>query len=63
MSGELDELNEQINRIIAKVWTKVEHPFWLLERQFYQAKTHYRELVKRRAHFSTLFALGNLFVM
>ncbi|MDG1182233.1 MAG: transposase [Tateyamaria sp.] len=32
--GELDELDAQINQIIAKVRSKVEHPFPILKRQF-----------------------------
>jgi len=35
------ELDEQINRIIAKVWAKFEHPFRILKRQFGQVKTRY----------------------
>jgi IS5 family transposase len=61
--GELDELEEQINRIIAKVRAKVEHPFRILKRQFGHVKTRYRGLAKNRAHLFTLFALGNLFLM
>ena len=40
--GELDELDEQINRIVAKVRAKVEHPFRILKRQFGHVKTRYR---------------------
>jgi len=61
--GELDELDAQINRIIAKVRAKVEHPFRILKRQFGHVKTRYRGLAKNRAHLFTLFALGNLFLM
>jgi IS5 family transposase len=61
--GELDEFDEQINRIIAKVRAKVEHPFRILKRQFGHVKTRYRGLAKNRAHLFTLFALGNLFLM
>jgi IS5 family transposase len=61
--GELDELDEQINRIIAKVRAKVEHPFRILKRQFGHVKARYRGLAKNRAHLFTLFALGNLFLM
>jgi IS5 family transposase len=53
--GELDELDAQINQIIAKVRSKVEHPFPILKRQFGH--------VKNRAHLFTLFALGNLLTM
>ena len=61
--GELDELDEQINRIIAKVRAKVGHPFRILKRKFGHVKTRYRGLTKNRAHLFTLFALGNLFLM
>jgi len=61
--GELNALDEQINRIIAKVRAKVEHPFRILKRQFGQVKTRYRGLAKTRAHLFTLFALANLFLM
>ena len=60
--GELDPLDEQINRIIAKVRAKVEHPFRILKRQFGHVKTLYRGLAKNREHLITLFALGNLFM-
>jgi len=61
--GTLDPLDEQINRIIAKVPAKVEHPFRILKRQFGHVKTRYRGLTKNRAHLFTLFALGNLFLV
>lgn len=61
--GALDPLHEQINKIIAKVRAKVEHPFRVLKRQFGHVKTRYRELAKNRAHLFTLIALGNLFMI
>lgn len=60
--GALDPLDEEINKIIAKVRAKVEHPFRVLKRQFGQVKTRYRGLAKNRAHLFTLFVLGNLFL-
>jgi IS5 family transposase len=60
--GELDPLDGQINKIIAKVRARVEHPFRILKRQFGHMKTRYRGLAKNRAHLFTLFALGNLFL-
>jgi len=60
--GELHPLDEQINRIIAKVRARVEHPFRILKRQFGHVKTRYHGLAKNRAHLFTLFALGNLFM-
>jgi len=61
--GKLDEIDEEANRIIAKVRAKVEHPFRVLKRQFGHMKTRYRGLSKNRAQLFTLFALGNLFLV
>ena len=58
--GELDELDEQINRIIAKVRARIEHPLRILKHQFGHAKTRYRGLAKNCAH---LFTLGHLLLM
>lgn len=59
--GALHPLDERINRIIAMVRAKVEHPFRIINRQFGHAKTRYRGPAKNRAQLFTLFALGNLF--
>ena len=59
----LDPIDEEINRIIAMVRAKVEHPFCVLKRQFGHVKTRYRGLAKNRAQLFTLFALGNLFLV
>ena len=61
--GALHPIDEDINRIIAKVRARVEHLFRILKRQFGHVKTRYRGLAKNRAHLFTLFALGNLFLM
>ncbi len=61
--GDLHPIDAQINRIIAMVRAKVEHPFRVIKRQFGHVKTRYRGLAKNRAQLFTLFALGNLFVM
>ena len=61
--GALHPIDEDINRIIAKVRARVEHPFRLLKRQFGYIKTRYRGLAKNRAQLFTLFALGNLFLV
>jgi len=61
--GKLDPIDEKINRIIAMVRAKVEHPFRVLKRQFGHVKTRYRGLAKNRAQLFTLFALGNLFLV
>ena len=56
-------IDAKINRIIAIVWAKVEHPFRVIKRQFGHVKTRYRGLAKNRAQLFTLFALGNLFLV
>ena len=61
--GKLHPLDERINRVIAKVRAKVEHPFRVIKRQFGHMKTRYRGLAKNRAQLFTLFALGNLFLV
>ncbi len=61
--GKLHLLDERINRIIAMVRAKVEHPFRVLKRQFGHTKTRYRGLAKNRAQLFALFALGNLFLV
>jgi transposase, IS5 family len=61
--GKLHPIDERINRIIAMVRAKVEHPFRIIKRQFGYMKTRYRGLAKNRAQLFTLFALGNLFLV
>jgi hypothetical protein len=61
--GALHPLDEDINRIIAKVRARVEHPFRVLKCQFGYLKTRYRGLAKNRVQLFTLFALGNLFLV
>lgn len=61
--GELHPDEEYINRLIAKVRSRVEHPFRVLKRQFGYIKTRYRGLAKNRAQLFSLFALGNLYLV
>jgi len=61
--GALHPIDEDINRIIAKVRARVEHPYRVLKRQFGYIKTRYRGIAKNRAQLFTLFALGNLFLV
>jgi len=61
--GPLHPIDAQINRIIAMVRAKVEHPFRVIKRQFGYVKTRYRGLAKNRAQLFTLFAHGNLFLV
>ncbi|SLN74845.1 IS5 family transposase [Roseisalinus antarcticus] len=63
VGGELHPLDDRINRLIAKVRAKVEHPFRVIKRQFGHVGTRYRGLAKNRAQLFTLFALGNLFMV
>ena len=60
---DLHPIDEQINHLIAKVRSKVEHPFRVLKRQFGYIKTRYRGLAKNRAQLFSLFALGNLYLV
>jgi IS5 family transposase len=61
--GRLDPIEEDINRLIARVRARVEHPFRVIKRPFGHVKARYRGLAKNRAQLFTLFALGNLFLM
>ena len=61
--GALHPIDADINRIIAMVRARVEHPFRVIKRQFGYLKTRYRGLAKNRAQLFTLFALGNLFLV
>ena len=61
--GALHPIDEDINRIIAMVRARVEHPFRVIKRQFGYLTTRYRGLAKNRAQLFTLFALGNLFLV
>ena len=62
-SAPLHPIDARINRIIAMVRAKVEHPFRVIKRQFGHAKTRYRGLARNRAPLLTLFAPGNLFLV
>ncbi|RBI68396.1 IS5 family transposase [Roseovarius sp. TE539] len=61
--SDLHPIDARINRIIAMVRARVEHPFRVMKRQFGYLKTRYRGLSKNRAQLFTLFALGNLFLV
>ena len=61
--AELHPDDAYINRLIAKVRARVEHPFRVLKRQFGYIKTRYRGLAKNRAQQFSLFALGNLYLV
>ena len=59
----LHPIDARINRIIAMVRARVEHPFRVIKRQFGHGKTRYRGLARNRAQLFTLFAPGNLFLV
>jgi hypothetical protein len=59
----LHPTDEDINRIIDMVRTKVEHPFRVIKRQVGHMKFCYHILVTNRAQVVTLFALGSLFLL
>ena len=56
-------LDARINRMIAIIRAKVEHPSRVIKRQFGHVKTRYRGLAKNRAQLFTLFTLANLFLV
>jgi IS5 family transposase len=58
-----DAIYDKIERLKAGIRAKVEHPFRILKRQFGYLKTRYRGLAKNTAQITTLFALGNLWMM
>ncbi len=61
--GKLHPIDERINRIIASLRAKVEHPFRVMKCQFGYRKTRYRGLAKNEAQLFSLFGLGNLFLV
>jgi IS5 family transposase len=61
--GRLDPIEADINRLIARVRARVEHPFRVIKRPFGYLKTRYRGLAKNRAQLFTLFTPGNLFLV
>jgi len=63
LSDPLQALTDRIERIKASIRAKVEHPFRILKRQFGYTKVRYRGLAKNTAQITTLFALGNLWMV
>ncbi|MBN4664349.1 transposase [Pandoraea nosoerga] len=60
--GELKDVSEFIEHLIAKVRSKVEHPFRVVKRQFGYTKVRYRGLAKNAGQLNVLFALSNLWM-
>ena len=61
-STKLGALTDEIERLKASIWAKVEHPFRVIKRQFGFTKVRYRGLKKNTAQITTLFALANLWM-
>ena len=54
---------EKLEQTKASIRAKVEHPFWVIKRQFGYVKVKYRGLAKNTANLVTLFALSNLWMV
>ena len=54
---------DEAEHLKASVRAKVEHPFRVLKRQFGYTKVRYRGLAKNTAQITTLFMLGNLWMV
>ena len=61
--GELKDVSALIEHLIAKVRSRVEHPFRVIKRQFGHTKTRSRGLAKNDAQLNVLFALSNLWMV
>jgi transposase, IS5 family len=59
----LRELAEPIERALAQVRARVEHPFHVVKNLFRHKKLRYRGLAKNTAQLHTLFALANLVIV
>ncbi|MDH4451342.1 MAG: transposase [Rhodoferax sp.] len=53
----------RLEKLKAGVRAKVEHPFWVIKRQFGHSKVRYRGLAKNTAQRMTLFALSNIWMV
>ena len=61
MAGRLPMIDE-VERIKASIYAKVEHAFRVIKWQFGFVKVRYRELRKNTAQLTTLFAPSNLWM-
>ena len=59
----IDALIDQVEKIKASIRAKVEHPFWVIKRQFGYTKVRYRGLKKNTLQLKTLFALSSLWMV
>ena len=53
-------LIDNLEKIKARIWAKIEHPFRVTKCQFGYRKTRYQGLIKNTEHLRTLFALSNV---
>ena len=58
---ELPAEHAVLNRMLASLRAKVEHPFRIVKRQFGYTKVRYRGLFKNAQQLYLLFALANLY--
>lgn len=63
LSDRLEAIYDEIERLKAGIGAKVERPFRILKQQFGYTKTRYRGLMKNTAQITTLFTLGNLWMV
>jgi IS5 family transposase len=61
-SDPIAALTDEVERLLASIRAKVEHPFRVIKRQFGFTKVRYRGLKKNTAQLTTLFALSNLWM-
>ena len=54
---------EGAEQIKAGIRAKVEHPFWVIKRQFGFVKVRFRGLKKNTAQLVTLFSLSSLWMV
>ena len=59
---QLGQLMDQLERVMASIRAKVEHPFRVIKRQFGHVKVRYRGLKKNTAQLNTVFALADLWM-
>ncbi len=58
----LGKLQDELERVKARIRAKVEHPFRVIKRQFGHMKARYRGRMKNTQQLHTLFALSNLWM-
>lgn len=56
------QLTEQTEKLNASVRAKLEHPFWVITRQFGHTKVRYRGLKKNTVQLITLVALSYIWM-